>query len=246
MDESGDQANQFLQRLWTAVTATLSVDIPDSYTKVEDFFEQIKKFEPSVSHQDFTTKRAKRGFDAIAFDSNPPEFPFLVELYKFRFLFGHTYLTLENLNDMIKFIKNDIVLEIGAGNGYVGYALQLAGIPVVLTDLPDDQNKYPTRSKIGKKPWTSIDYLDYQKALSKYNYADCLLLIWPPPYNQMAAQTIEMFQGNKIIYIVEPDNDDYTNRSVFVLLEKKWKLQSVIRLKHFVATNDSIYFYVRK
>jgi len=241
MDDIEASATKFTKKLTRDVISQIPTDLKDSYEDIDEFFKVTERFGPSDAHHNHGPTRY---LNEIAADPNPPEYPMLIEMYTFRVLFGHTYLTLSQIQEIKKFIGTDTVIEVGAGNGYVGHALKLSGVDIVLTDVENDQNVYPARFMIGKQTWTSVEHLNHIKAMKKYGCRDCLLLIWPPP-DHMASQTIQLFEGNKLVYIGEGMQGDCANNEFFLWLSLEWKLEAVVELKHFIGSKDTIYLYTR-
>lgn len=228
------------QKIAMSVIQKYYIDTDESYSK-EEFLAMIKSMSPSKRHLEY---KLSKSLDLLALNPSKEEYDMLVEMYAFRFYFGHSVITMESLNKLVQFIGKSKVLEIGAGNGYTGRALQLSGIDVTLTDIPN--NIYPCLQMFDKKPWTEIIYMDNISALNKYVDCDCLLMIWPPPGILMAYDSIKLFKGSKFIYIGEWSGGQNGTSDFFSELDKNWNIIEKVNVPNFMATSDSIYLFTRK
>lgn len=90
------------------------------------------------------------------------------------------------------------VVEIGAGGGYWAMLLQQAGVPVVAYDpVPPPCESHWHDGH----PWTEVLLGDHTSVLGHPDRA--LLLCWPNYDAPHAAQAIELYGGDTVIYIGE-------------------------------------------
>lgn len=217
------------------------VDTDKQYS-LQQFMDLVKSKAPSIHHTMYKIRD-----DTLEHLFNNPtdkEYKLVVEMYAFRFYFGHSFLTSECLVRLVNFVGNFQVLEVGAGNGYIGHAMKLAGSNVVLTDAPG--NQYPNLQLLNKKSWDNILELDSIAALERYPDAQCLMMIWPPPGCSMAFDTLSKFYGHKFIYIGERAGGQNGTIDFFRHLEQKWFCNEIIDIPNFIATTDKVYLYTRK
>ena len=228
------------QKLALDAAKKYKVDVDKKYTK-QTFLKLVKKRSPSDKHKFY---KLSKSLEELAISLTQDEYNMLVEMYAFRFYFGHSVITAESLAQICKFVGTSKVLEIGAGNGYIGFAMKLSGIDIVLTDI--QFNDYPSLKMIGKQPWTEIIEMDNITALKKYTDVDCLMLIWPPPGSAMAYDSLRKFNGSKFIYIGEWVGGQSGTIDFFNELKDKWTREEKFTIPNFIATFDEIHLFTRK
>jgi hypothetical protein len=90
------------------------------------------------------------------------------------------------------------VVEVGAGLGYWASRLQRMGVSVVAFDnMPGEGNDY-----CEGRPWTHVLYGDHRQLRHTESH-HALLLCWPPYDDSMAADCLEAFNGDTLIYVGE-------------------------------------------
>jgi hypothetical protein len=148
--------------------------------------------------------------------------------------FGYAIPSKEAIQKIKQFVNNDELLEIGAGLGLWSYLLLCNNVKVHVTDsYVDDWNCCR-----GYK-FTPVEHIEGIDALEKYK-TKCLMLIWPD-LSRMAYEMLQIFKGNKFIYIGEERDDLSAEDKFFDLLEKKWKLIDKIYIPRF--HKDYVHLY---
>lgn len=93
------------------------------------------------------------------------------------------------------------VVEIGAGTGYWASLLAVLGVPIVAFDEAPGRNQYCDHA-----PYAPVYPGDHRvlEHFARWCHGDshALLLCWPP-MSPMAAECVEAFQGDTLIYIGE-------------------------------------------
>jgi hypothetical protein len=90
------------------------------------------------------------------------------------------------------------VVEVGAGLGYWASRLEKMGVQIVAFDKePGGTNTYTAGA-----PWTHVLYGDARQL--RHTTSDhVLLLCWPPYDEPMAAECVEVFKGDTVVYVGE-------------------------------------------
>lgn len=229
-----------VDKLFMDATSKCNFDTSREYN-LQDFLKLIKSISPAHKHLSY---KLSKNLELLALCPTEEEYNMLVEMYTFRFYFGHSVINSVILDKIVTFVDTSRVLEIGAGNGYIAYAMKLSGVQIVATDIPN--NIYPCLQILKKKPWVPILNMDNIMALNMYRDLECLMLIWPPIGLSMAYHSLKNFTGSKFIYIGEWRNGQSASPNFFNELDKNWNLVQKIDIPHFIATFDSVYLFTRK
>lgn len=139
------------------------------------------------------------------------------------------------------FVKNETILEIGAGLGYWAKLLQDKGVKIIPTDSK------ATSWKHNQLPaYTNVLRLTHKQAIKKFSDASALFLCWPPYDAPMATESLKAFKGNKLIYIGEGESGCNDDNEFFNLLSEQWDLQEEIPIKQWWGIHDGLFLYQRK
>ena len=147
----------------------------------------------------------------------------------------------EAIKSIQEFVGGDTILEIGAGLGYWAMLLRQKGVNIIPTDNKEMSWKHsavPTYIPIIKKR--------HLKALSCYHEASVLFLCWPPYDRPMAYESLNAFEGNKVIYIGEPKCGCNATDAFFDLLEEQWQLSECVHIPQWDYLHDSMFLYERR
>jgi len=145
----------------------------------------------------------------------------------------------EAINEIVKFVGKDKVIEVGAGLGLWAKLLHGHNIRIRATDNYDKgwykarNNFYPVRK------------VAYRRALKLYEKSEVLFLCWPPYNTPLAHHSLKMFNGNKFIYIGEHGGCN-GDEPFFHLLKTQWKKIKRVSLIQWPLIHDEMYFYVRR
>lgn len=187
---------------------------------------------------------------------------------KMKFLFKLVYYlawvipSKKIINEMVQFIGDDHVLEIGSGSGLWVYLLRLKGVTIT----PSEISKYfkyknslnlKIDDRILKFPKTFVPKKDYILKVSPNDLklANVLMFMWPLRGDKSNYSDIYLkkFKGDKVIYVGEEPWDYETSfpratgsRNFFRELKKNWKLQKVVEYEKDLSLKDKMYLYVRK
>ena len=185
---------------------------------------------------------------------------------KMKFLFKLVYYlawvipSKKIINEMVQFIGDDHVLEIGSGSGLWAYLLRLEGVNITPTEISKYfKYKNSLNLKIDDRilyfPKTFIPKKDYILKVSPNDLklANVLMFMWPLRGDKSNYSDIYLkkFKGDKVIYLGEEPIDGNIptttgSRNFFKELKKNWKLQEVIEYEQNYALNDKMYLYIRK
>ena len=166
------------------------------------------------------------------------------------------------INEMVQFIGDDHVLEIGSGSGLWVYLLRLKGVTIT----PSEISKYfkyknslnlKIDDRILKFPKTFVPKKDYILKVSSNDLklTNVLMFMWPLRGDKSNYSDIYLkkFKGDKVIYVGEEPWDYETSfpratgsRNFFRELKKNWKLQKVVEYEKDLSLKDKMYLYVRK
>lgn len=139
------------------------------------------------------------------------------------------------------FVKEETILEIGAGLGYWAKLLQDKGIKIIPTDSKEitwKHNQLPA--------YTDVLCLKHKKAIKKFSDASVLFLCWPPYSDIMAAESLLAFKGNRLIYIGEGEGGCNGNDRFFDILSECWISKEEIAIPQWWGIHDWLFFYDRK
>lgn len=133
------------------------------------------------------------------------------------------------------------ILELGSGAGYWAHLLAYLGVNVIcIDDLSWKTHHFWRFEKIYVEPIVgSTEQID--------NYPQhTLMLIWPNHGSHFAANCLECYQGNKVIYVGERNGGCTANYSFFERLGKYWTLIEEVDLDQWEGIHDNLYIYERK
>jgi len=139
------------------------------------------------------------------------------------------------INQIVKFIGTDKVIEIGAGLGLWAYLLSIENIDIIATD--DESWKLPFYK------FYNVITMDYATALKQYADRNVLLTIWPVLDGKISDDMLNKFAGNKLIYIGEPEGDATGSAEFFRLLKEHWKLIQINDIPIHSGMFDKMYLY---
>lgn len=129
------------------------------------------------------------------------------------------------------------IIEIGAGTGYWAALLQGYGADIIAFDESPGHNHWCehdpyTTVRVGGPP----DVVDHPDRT--------LFLCWPP-MSVMAQQALEMFRGNRVIYIGEWEGCT-ANEAFHTALERDFEQTKAVDLPQYDGLHDFASFWERK
>ena len=138
------------------------------------------------------------------------------------------------LKQLKKYIGNQSVLSVGSGQAFNELLMKLSGINIIATDNYESYGK--------NKEYYYTEVLNYNSRDAIQNIkSDILYLSWPQQDYPMASDSLQLFKGNKFIYVGDMC---LTGNSLFYnLLNTKWKLIQSINLVKWNSVNDVLNIY---
>jgi uncharacterized UPF0146 family protein len=139
------------------------------------------------------------------------------------------------------FVKEETILEIGAGLGYWAKLLQDKGVKIIPTDSKEmdwKHNQLPA--------YTDVICLSHKQVLKKYSDASVLFLYWPPYDSPMATESLSAFKGDKLIYIGEGEGGCNGDDRFFDMLSEYWLEKKVVVIPQWWGIHDRLFLYCRK
>jgi hypothetical protein len=135
------------------------------------------------------------------------------------------------------------LLEIGAGSGYWTYELQRHGIDCIATDTMEGEYGFFTREgedlslRRWKKQYVEIEKLNSVEAVRKYPNRN-LLSVWPDYNKSWAADALDIFTGQVVIYMGEGYGNATADDRFHELLDLRFRDQDRIPMPHFEHSYD--------
>jgi hypothetical protein len=176
-----------------------------------------------------------------------------MDIYKERNIytknFAWVYITMELLDQIVKFVGKCKILEVAGGNGLLGSLLLSLGCHITITDLftGDYINISTSYEDKCRRFSPYIEEISGPNAVMKYRDANVLLLCWPP-LDSMAYNCLKLFRGNKVVFIGEYDGRDVSlngDDKFFSLLKKEWNVEKII-ITNWYGIHDELFLYSRK
>lgn len=132
------------------------------------------------------------------------------------------------------------LLEIGAGSGYWTYELQNYGVDVIATDSHSEafgwfQSGTSIRGR-WKKTFVNVEKLEAVDAVRKYPNRN-LLVVWPSYGESWAADALDTFTGQVVVYMGEWGSACAEDR-FFDQLDQRFSDQVYVRMPHFWGLYD--------
>ena len=155
--------------------------------------------------------------------------------------YGFPVITPEAVQALKGLLQGRPVLEVGAGNGYLAYRLQQAGVEVLPTDAhPLPENPYD----LGSQEHTTILQADAAEALAEFPEM-ALLWSWPCP-DDASGEALQSFQGETLIYIGEQYAGSTGGELFHQILDQEFEPVEFINIPSFPDIHDSIGIYRRQ
>lgn len=163
--------------------------------------------------------------------------------------FAWTYITMEVLDQIVKFVGKCNILEVAGGNGLLGSLLLSLGCHITITDLfTGEYINISTDCEDKSRRFSPyIEEISGLNAVKKYREANVLLLCWPPQ-DSMAYMCLNNFKGNKVVFIGEYDGYQVSlngDANFFSLLKMDWDVTKII-ITNWYGIHDELFLYSRK
>ena len=130
------------------------------------------------------------------------------------------------------------ICDIGAGGGYWAYRVAQAGGVITAFDVIDWQTlpAYPTA-------WSPIQMCAPAGGTTPPNKT--LMLCWPMFNKPYATDNLRAYEGDRVVYIGEPQGGACANDEFHQLLQNDWKCVTTIQIPQFPHINDRMEVYTR-
>jgi hypothetical protein len=132
------------------------------------------------------------------------------------------------------------LLEIGAGSGYWTYELQKHGVDCIATDTMNGMYGF-FQAEPGLKRWKNnyveIEKLNSVEAVRKYPKRN-ILTVWPDYKDTWAADALDIFTGQTVIYMGEGHGNATADDRFHELLDARFGDQDRIPMPHFEYSYD--------
>lgn len=132
------------------------------------------------------------------------------------------------------------LLELGAGSGYWSYELRRHGVDVIATDPATEEfGHFEQDPKRWTKHWTDVEKLDAVEAIARYPGFN-LLIVWPSLSDPWAANALEAFSGDTVIYVGEGKGGCTADDDFHEILDVRFPNQETIDIPVFFGIHDSL------
>jgi hypothetical protein len=134
------------------------------------------------------------------------------------------------------------LLEIGAGSGYWTYELRKYGVDCIATDTMNGQyGFFEENGEVTSRRWTHhythIEILNSVEAVRKYPNRN-ILTVWPDYDASWAADALDIFTGQVVIYMGEGYGNATADDRFHELLDNRFGDHEVIPMPHFESSYD--------
>lgn len=134
--------------------------------------------------------------------------------------------------EVLDYISNfDVVVEVGAGNGYWGHLIKECGTFTNAVDIdpPDDTYMAVT-----------------ERNASTLNLSEStVLMVWPPTSNAMASRVAQT-EPNHILYVGESRGGCTATDAFFDILDEQYGRVKTIDIPSYEGIHDNFHHYIRK
>ena len=158
----------------------------------------------------------------------------------------------EAIKAIIKFAKDEPILEVGGGKALWASLIQQMGGTVIASDNFSTHCK-PRRAKGNVhhqvcEAFTFVERLNHLEALAKYPFCPTLMMCWPPFGLGMSEESLNGFRGTRFIYIGEKQAaaESVTGSLSFhETLSANWTLSTQVDIPRWPGVYDAVFLYNR-
>ncbi len=213
------------------------VPVLNENTNIRDFVDEVYKFFPANSicskhledKCDMNCTSYRKGLSFC------PEY--IKDLWRlWTPLFGYNVITNKIVDTIKKFVNNDKILSIMAGNGLLEYILSKNNMNVTITENGDWEIK-PYSNCI---PILNRDYSD---AIKEFK-TNVLLVSWIP-YDEEVCDIFDLFKGDKMIIFGEERGGCCANDEFFDKLDENFDSE-YIRMDNLPSIHNCLLLCTRK
>jgi hypothetical protein len=136
------------------------------------------------------------------------------------------------------------IIELGAGTGYWAYLLRRRGVDCAVYDLfpPDRAAENPNRFL--PFTWTRVEQGGIDRLAGEDHRS--LFLCWPSLADPFAADALEAYAGQTLVYVGEGVGGHTADETFFVCLAREWQEIESIALPNWPGTSDRLVVYRRR
>jgi hypothetical protein len=149
--------------------------------------------------------------------------------------------TKEAISEIALFANGENILEVGAGLGYWAMRLKKKNVNIIATDVGDNGWRHNKNKK-----HCEVLKMSHLEAIETFPDAKVLFICWPPFKNEMAAESIEQFRGNKLVYVGETKWGCCGTDRFFDNLYENWINSNNVYIPNFEIAHDQVSFWIRK
>ena len=178
-------------------------------------------------------------FELLKFNyPNTEDFSGFVNRKQYTKTFSWAIFDIFTIMSIINFAENQIILEVASGNGFLSKLIELLGGEIIPTEPMNGYCDF-------KLFYSRIRKLNAVEAVIKYP-TNVLLMCWPSYLDNYAINALQLFNGDKFIFIGEDKYGCTANDAFFDYLEEKWTLAKKINIQNWYGIYDTLNFYERK
>lgn len=156
--------------------------------------------------------------------------------------FGFAVPTLTAIKAIRRFVGQRKVLEVGAGTGIWSRLLSDEGITITAVDDGSGEGRYSHPYKVGA--YYPVELADGVEAVKRYRAHKALFLCWPDYESPMAADALNEFRGDRLVYIGE-DAEGCAGDDRFHDMLARWRLVKSIAIPQWPGIHDEVVLYER-
>jgi hypothetical protein len=165
-----------------------------------------------------------------------------IQMGFFRSNFSFAIPSILAVKEICAFAGSEQILEVGSGLGLWASLIQLNGGKIIPTD------SFTTNGTVPEKTFIPVIEIDAVKAVEEFP-SSVLMLCWPTLGKRFAANSLEAFKGDKLVYIGEGADGCCADYRFFEILDKEWECDyrnMMISIPSWHHIYDNLYFYTRK
>jgi hypothetical protein len=124
------------------------------------------------------------------------------------------------------------IVEVGAGTGYWAWCIDQLGGVVAATDADPPESTYRRVATYDARRRVNAMVADELDA--------ALLLVWPPYDDPMAADALEAYPGETVIYVGEGRGGCTADHRFHHLLHEDWELTETVDIPTYLGLHDRL------
>ena len=129
-------------------------------------------------------------------------------------------------------VEYDPIVEIGAGTGYWAWCIDQLGGVVAATDIEPPESTY--------RRVAAYDGRRRVNAMIPDEHDAALLMVWPPYTDPMAADALNAYPGETVIYVGEGRGGCTADDRFHRLLHEDWQLVETVDIPTYLGLHDRL------